>query len=744
MRHFFFALLALAWLASCSDASSRTEIIVAIDTNLRVPEELDNVRVDMVGPSGDLRRSMGPLNDPGALPATVGMVHTVGQPLGPIQVTVVGSVGGMDIVQRRASVSFVEGRTLVLWIHLVQECLNLRCPADQTCAPGGCRPIAVGESELVEWEGSIDRADVGGRMDASMDAMDGGDACIPVAEECNGADDDCDGTADEDFDTATDVMNCGACGTVCSESPPNGSSGCSGGSCTLVCDPGFENCDDDAMTGCESLLSAAATCGGCMTSCEAPTPLCQGDPGSGYSCVSTCMGGLAECGTVCADLDTDPLNCGTCGTACMVGDHAAALCASGSCGMTCDADYDDCDMDPSNGCETSLLEVDDCGACGVLCDLPSGLESCAAGTCMLVGCELGFDDCDGDETNGCETDVASNIMNCGTCGTTCPAAPASSAAVCTMGACSFACDPGFGDCDADATNGCETSLADAATCGTCGISCADPTPVCDGSAGSGFMCVETCAAPSMICGTACTDVITDPLNCGGCGTTCPAAANASPGCVGSACDITCDPGFGDCNTDVSDGCEGDLTTVTDCGMCGAGCTPTNATGVCVAGVCEVATCDMDWLDCDMDPMTGCETDRSGMANCGACGAVCPATAPNASAANCISGTCSLVCDAGFGNCNGDPMDGCEAPLDTVTDCGACGSGCVLANAMTSCTAGTCEIAMCTPGFGDCDMTPGNGCERDLSSTRRHCGMCGNDCGGGNNCCSGVCQSMRCP
>jgi hypothetical protein len=31
------------------------------------------------------------------------------------------------------------------------------------------------------------------------------------------------------------------------------------------------------------------------------------------------------------------------------------------------------------------------------------------------------------------------------------------------------------------------------------------------------------------------------------------------------------------------------------------------------------------------------------------------------------------CQSGFGNCNGDPSDGCEASLDTLTNCGTCGT-----------------------------------------------------------------------
>jgi MYXO-CTERM domain-containing protein len=45
------------------------------------------------------------------------------------------------------------------------------------------------------------------------------------------------------------------------------------------------------------------------------------------ACASTCASGLAQCGRVCANLDTDLLNCGDCGVACRQGQQ----CEDGSC-----------------------------------------------------------------------------------------------------------------------------------------------------------------------------------------------------------------------------------------------------------------------------------------------------------------------------------------------------------------------------------------------------------------------------
>ncbi len=79
-------------------------------------------------------------------------------------------------------------------------------------------------------------------------------------------------------------------------------------------------------------------------------------------------------------------------------------------------------------------------------------------------CADGFDNCDGDENNGCEADLQKAPESCGTCGTRCDNG------ACNAGICQ--CKSGFGDCDGDRSNGCETSTTDdPSSCGACGHDC---------------------------------------------------------------------------------------------------------------------------------------------------------------------------------------------------------------------------------------------------------------------------------
>jgi hypothetical protein len=84
-----------------------------------------------------------------------------------------------------------------------------------------------------------------------------------------------------------------------------------------------------------------------------------------------------------------------------------------------------------------------------------------------------FKDCNGNAADGCETNADSDPMNCGACGVVCPPG-ANAAGTCFVGKCSFACAPGWGDCDGVADNGCEDNLlTDQKNCGSCGLDCKD-------------------------------------------------------------------------------------------------------------------------------------------------------------------------------------------------------------------------------------------------------------------------------
>ena len=188
------------------------------------------------------------------------------------------------------------------------------------------------------------------------------------------------------------------------------------------------------------------------------------------------------------------------------------------------------------------------------------------------------------------------------------------------------------------------------------------------------------------------------------------------------------------------GCKNLGIDLDNCGRCGQPCQEgANATATCSGGTCGLR-CSPGFADCDLNPLNGCETNFSSPSSCGACRNVCP-SGPNA-AATCALGVCGLSCAPGFGNCDFFSNNGCEADLNSPANCATCGNLCRIGpNQLATCFMGMCG-SQCRPGFADCDLLPGNGCEANLQSPAT-CGSCTNMCGPGLLCGGGVCGT-GCP
>jgi hypothetical protein len=397
------ALALLTFTAGCKTA--RTQIMVTTDTNLAVPGQIDAIVIEVSGPSGQMATADADLS---ALPAYFGVYHESG-PLEPVLVRVVGRRGGADVIERSARLAFQLERTVVLPMNLLAACLTTSCGAGQTCGDNGCRNVEVGASELQDWTGSPPGVDAGGPTDGAVDsrvdtAVDTGVdtmPCVPIAERCNGMDDDCDDSVDEDFDLAGDLLNCGACGNVCALM--NATPACTAGTCTIAtCTDAFLDCDADPATGCEvDPGSDAAHCGACDAACG---------PGA------TCGGGTCACtpplemgATGCTDVMRDPLNCGAVDTVCA----AREVCTSGVC--VCRPGLVDAGAD---GCVDLATDPDNCGMVGNVC---GGV--CRDGLCqMACGPRTRCGD-------ACTT-LADDVSNCGSCGNACTVTE-----VCVSGAC---------------------------------------------------------------------------------------------------------------------------------------------------------------------------------------------------------------------------------------------------------------------------------------------------------------------
>lgn len=115
-----------------------------------------------------------------------------------------------------------------------------------------------------------------------------------------------------------------------------------------------------------------------------------------------CTASEAVCGSVCADLMTDPSNCGQCGRSCVI-PQATAACVAGECAMgACDTGWSDCDAMLVTGCETPV-DCQESMACTTACGSEGTVDctdACAAAgepVCLppVETCNVADDDCDG-------------------------------------------------------------------------------------------------------------------------------------------------------------------------------------------------------------------------------------------------------------------------------------------------------------------------------------------------------------
>ncbi len=311
-------------------------------------------------------------------------------------------------------------------------CPTNECPAGRTTCPNSRFPCDVDLSSDNNNCGACGhycpgKEELGSAFGMATTCVDG--VCQPVCvrrANCNGDwEDGC------EVDTDNDRKNCGGCGVECADNEKCGTLGSPG-----VCICGIEK-----------------SCGECGRICPPPPPDLPAFPAwwhAGYTECNQLNGKCWDraCGVTqdpttneltkwmdCNDdflvplipdpagngcetnITSDPDNCGGCGVKCGPGEWCrAGLDLIGHCQCLCGHDCQKFKDDPSN-----------CGGCNVICPGSDGAEfhgrpACADGVCGYR-CDLNWADCDNDLTNGCETDLQNDPLNCGTCGRTCDGAP---------------------------------------------------------------------------------------------------------------------------------------------------------------------------------------------------------------------------------------------------------------------------------------------------------------------------------
>lgn len=491
---------------------------------------------------------------------------------------------------------------------------------------------------------------------------------------------------------------------------------------------------------------------------------------------TTCPTGLTLSGSSCVDMKDDMQNCGKAATACSQSfANGAAACIGGTCGGICNPGYADCDKSAANGCEVNTAsDSNNCGACGHACtagmicsggaclcnsncaigSVCSSGSTCASGVCNSGACAASS--CSDGVRNGNETDVDCGGGSCPACrmGKTCAAGTDCVSSncqgqVCAAGTCGGSACQQYGEtgttpvctnvaagtvcaggtCDGNGT--CITTLANGSAC-TSGSSCTS------GFCANGFCCNNNCSGTCMACSAAltggqngtCASVRTgtDPMGqcpsngvCGNTGSCANGACQQMPAGTSCGSGATCN-GTGTCscggNTNCAGVCVNESTDVNNCGACGNACAFANGGAACIGGVCSLNSCNTGYANCDGNGSNGCETPITTTANCGACGHAC--TFPNGGAV-CAGGLCALnSCNTGYANCDGIASNGCETATATdPNNCGSCGRACLSGQ--------TCSSGQCVA------IASGSACTSNVSCASGVCGTSGT-----GNCCTSGC------
>jgi hypothetical protein len=317
------------------------------------------------------------------------------------------------------------------------DCVGDVLPAEETCDAGsvdedcdgavneGCEcmdtdpPVACGSDVGACVAGA--QTCTGGMLGACTGAVG------PATETCNGVDDDCDGSTDEGI-TRPCGTDTGECSTGVETCVMGAFDTCTGGR-----RPGVEDCnglDDDCDGSMDEMLTRA--CGSSVGACRPGMQTCSA--GTWGTCGGETLPGLESCNNVDDDCDgrTDESISRPCGSSvgicrpgtetCTAGRYGACTGGTGPGTEMCDGRLDEnCNgtVDEGCGCTTGTMrvcgtDVGDCAFGSQTCTSSGTWAPCMGGVGPTVEiCDMSDDDCDASTDEGGVCPTAPPTATCG-------------------------------------------------------------------------------------------------------------------------------------------------------------------------------------------------------------------------------------------------------------------------------------------------------------------------------------------
>ncbi len=152
------AFLSTVSIFGCSDSTVITQVVLNVDTDIRFPATIDEIRATIRNPAGETRVASAVLSQiTPTPPRSIAITHG-GDRLDGYEVDLDGLSRGIVVVSRRVVFDMSAGEIREINVALEQVCVAVPCAGATTCVSGVCDSSNVSTQPLGSSSGSASDA----------------------------------------------------------------------------------------------------------------------------------------------------------------------------------------------------------------------------------------------------------------------------------------------------------------------------------------------------------------------------------------------------------------------------------------------------------------------------------------------------------------------------------------------------------------------------------------------------------